>query len=259
MGDKEPHYTNEFIDRLEILWGEGFLSPGGNAEVKEILNGLDVVGKSILDIGCGTGGAELVLAGELNAGQVTAIDVESQMIERTQKRIANAALTDRVEVRLVEPGPLEFPNNSFDVVFSKDSMVHIPDKKALFDEVLRVLRARCVFAASDWLVGENADSSSEWEEFCELAHLSFSFATASEMETQMRIAGFVDVSSIDRNAWYKPITVQEVEQLEGPLRTQIIEVSDEETYQHWLKVRRALRDSVAVGALRPTHLRGYKP
>ena len=30
-------YPDEFIDRLEVVWGEGFLSPGGADEVVEIL------------------------------------------------------------------------------------------------------------------------------------------------------------------------------------------------------------------------------
>ena len=33
---------------------------------------------------------------------------------------------------------------------------------------------------------------------------------------------------------------------------------DEAIYLGWLKARRALSAAVAVGAMRPTHLRGYK-
>ena len=59
MTDNDIQYPDEFINRLEVLWGEGFLSPGGADEVKEIVNGLDISGKSVLDIGCGTGGVEI--------------------------------------------------------------------------------------------------------------------------------------------------------------------------------------------------------
>jgi hypothetical protein len=37
MTNNEVHYPDEFADRLEILWGEGFLSPGGATEVGEVL------------------------------------------------------------------------------------------------------------------------------------------------------------------------------------------------------------------------------
>lgn len=137
-------------------------------------------------------------------------------------------------------------------------MVHIADKNALFRDVLRVPRPGGVFAASDWLIGETAESSPAWAHFRKLAHLSLHFSTARETELAMQEAGFQRVSSLDRNHWYAPVTSHEVEQLEGPLRDRIIEVSDEKKYQHWLTVRRALRDSVLAGALRPTHLRGYK-
>jgi phosphoethanolamine N-methyltransferase len=137
-------------------------------------------------------------------------------------------------------------------------MVHIPDKAALFREVLRVLRPDGVFAASDWLGGEITDTSPEWARFRELGHLSFAMATAAESEALMRAAGFTNISTHDRNEWYAPVCSEEVEQLEGPLREKSLQVVDEAVYRHWLNVRRALAESVAAGALRPTHLRGYK-
>ena len=68
-------YPDNFVDRLELLWGPGFLSAGGPAEVGEILAGVDVSGKSVLDIGCGTGGPAIVLARDLGAATVTGIDL----------------------------------------------------------------------------------------------------------------------------------------------------------------------------------------
>ena len=50
----EPSYPPEFIDKLELLWGIGFLSPGGPDEVKEILRDITVRDKMVLDIGCGS-------------------------------------------------------------------------------------------------------------------------------------------------------------------------------------------------------------
>ena len=224
-----------------------------------ILQGVDLRNKSVLDIGCGTGGAEIVLAGEFDVKRIVGIDVEPQLIERTTKLIAQKGLIDKAQVLLVEPGPLDFKDEEFDVVFSKDSMIHIPDKPVIFREILRVLKPGGVFVASDWLVGENAESTPEWERVRELSHLDFKVSTAAETELVMQQAGFENVSTLDRNAWYADISVSEYEQLTGPLRERILEVVDEQIYQHWMKIRRAFRDSAVVGALRPTHLRGYKP
>jgi len=250
-------YPESFLDRLELLWGRGFLSPGGAAEVEKIVHGLDLAGKAILDIGCGTGGPTLALAA--GGGRVVGLDVERGVIARARANAHAAGLADRIDFRLVAPGPLPLPDQSFDLVFSKDAMIHVPDKPALFNEVLRVLRPGGVFAASDWLGDAETATSPEWARFQGLAHLSFTMATAAEVEGHMRAAGFVAVSTEDRNAWYAPLCAEEVARIEGPLRRSVLDVVDDAVYRQWLAVRRALADVVAAGTLRPTHLRGTRP
>jgi len=145
------------------------------------------------------------------------------------------------------------------VVFSKDTLIHIADKLTVYREILRVLRPGGVFLASDWLGGESTNTSPEWKRFRELGHLDFTMATAAETHTLMTAAGFEDVSTRDRNAWYAQVSRYDLDQVKGPMRDRLIDAAGEEIYQHWLKVRQAHVDAVAVGALRPTHLRGFKP
>jgi ubiquinone/menaquinone biosynthesis C-methylase UbiE len=94
----------------------------------------------VLDIGCGSGGITVSLARDHGAGRVIGIDVEAPVCARARERAEKAGLADRVEIRQVEPGPLPLPDASVDLVFSKDSIVHIPDKAALAREAFRVLR-----------------------------------------------------------------------------------------------------------------------
>src|SRR5579859_556937 len=68
-------YDEAMVAALELLWGEGFLSPGGPAEIAEILKGGSIAGKSVLDIGCGIGGIDLLLATQYNATRVIGIDI----------------------------------------------------------------------------------------------------------------------------------------------------------------------------------------
>src|SRR3546814_5254164 len=55
-GEVDIQYPDEFIDRLHLIWGDAFLSPGGPEEVRAIVSGLDLEDGEVLDIGCGTGG-----------------------------------------------------------------------------------------------------------------------------------------------------------------------------------------------------------
>ena len=125
--DAAPEYDDTAIRFLEALWGEGYLSPGGPDEVDRILEGLSLTGKTILDIGCGSGGIALHLVERHGAANATGFDVERPVIETATQRAARRGLGGRVRFVQAAPGPLPFADGSFDVVFSKDALVHVSD------------------------------------------------------------------------------------------------------------------------------------
>ena len=47
----EGHYGPKQLNMLKVIWGEGYLSPGGSEEIDEIIGELDLSNKKILDIG----------------------------------------------------------------------------------------------------------------------------------------------------------------------------------------------------------------
>jgi ubiquinone/menaquinone biosynthesis C-methylase UbiE len=255
----EIQYPDHFITRLHTVWGEGFLSPGGPEEVGEIIRGIDLSGKVVLDIGFGTGGPAVTLAKDHQAGKVIGIDVEAQLRNHANQLVERTGLADRIELKIVKPGPFSFAAETFDVVFSKDSMIHIEDKDALFEEVMRVLKPGGFFVASDWLSGEGDDAKIALDKYRKVSHLHFTPATATEMAGVLAKAGFLDIETRDRNEWYATVCAYECEQVEGPLKQQLIDAVGEEIYTNWLGVRRGLLQAVSGGGLRPTHLRGVKP
>lgn len=251
-------YPDQFTSRLHTIWGEGFLSPGGPEEVAEIVKDVDLAGKTVLDIGFGTGGPAIVLAKKYQVRRIIGIDVEPQLRDRAAINIDKAGVANKIDLKIVEPGPLPFENNSFDIVFSKDSLVHIQDKAALFQEVERVLVPGGVFVASDWLSGGDANATDALNNLQVIAHLEFTMANANEMESILITAGFENVSSRDRNSWFVPIVNNEVKLIEGPLKQKLINEFGSEVIENWINVKRAAAKAATVGGLRPTHLTGYK-
>ena len=90
----EGHYGPKQLNLLKVVWGEGFLSPGGTDEIDEIMKNVDALGKTILDIGCGCGGAAFHLIKKHGAKFVEGIDPEHLVIETATQLAAKNNLSN---------------------------------------------------------------------------------------------------------------------------------------------------------------------
>ncbi|MDQ6432762.1 methyltransferase domain-containing protein [Mesorhizobium sp. LHD-90] len=259
MTADEPEYDDIAIRFLEALWGEGYLSPGGPDEVDRVLAGLSLKDKSVLDIGCGAGGIALHLVEHHDAGHVTGFDIEAPVIFRARERAAAKGLSDRADFVQAPPGRLPFADGSFDVVFSKDALLHVPDKDALFADIFRVLKPGGVFAASDWLISHDGEPSADMKAYVDAEGLSFSMASPGRYRLAMERAGFHDIVVSDRNAWYRDVARDELARLKGPLFGQAVAAVGKAYVAKNIRTWEAMQKVLDSGEHRPTHLRGRKP
>ena len=257
--DAEPEYDDTAIRFLEALWGDGYLSPGGPEEVDRVVEGLSLKGKTILDIGCGSGGIALHLVERHGAAQATGFDVEQPVIEAARQRAAALGLAEKARFIQGPPGPLPFADRSFDVVFSKDALLHVPDKDALFAEIFRVLKPGGVFAASNWMIGHDGEPSPEMRAYIAAEGLSFAMASPARYVQAMRGAGFTDVTVRDRNPWYREVARGELARLKGALYAQAAAAVGAAYVDKNIKTWEAMQKVLDSGEHRPTHLRGWKP
>ena len=251
-------YADKAIRFLEMLWGEGYLSPGGLDEVKRLLTGMDLQGKHVLDIGCGSGGITVSLASEFGAGHVTGIDVELPVVEAARRRVEGAGLSATVDIRLVSPGPFPFEGESFDVVFSKDSIIHIADKEMLAQQAYRVLKPGGWFVASDWLISHDHEPSQSMKDYINLEGLEFQMASPDRYEHALRKAGFSNISLQNRNAWYLQKAKRELTELEDTRRKEFVSEVGEAYLLDNLKTWKAMLNELASGEHCPHHFRGQK-
>ena len=254
-----PEYDDTAIRFLEALWGEGFLSPGGPDEVRRVVADLDFSGKRVLDIGCGSGGITLFLAGEYQPAEIIGYDVEQPVVDLATKRAHEQGLQGLASFVRGEPGPLPFPVESFDIVFSKDALVHVADKEALFADIFRLLKPGGTFAASDWLTSHDGEPSEAMRTYLAAEGLSFGMASAARYEAAMKRAGFVDVRTVNRNAWYRDVARGELERLKGPLYAPVAAAVGPDYVDKNIKTWSAMQAVLDSGEHCPTHVFGTRP
>jgi SAM-dependent methyltransferase len=89
----------------------------------------------VLDLGAGAGLNRYDLRGKVR--QIVGVDLDP--------RVSSNPLLDRGIV--VQPGPLPFEDNSFDVVFSIYVLEHVENPREMVAEIRRILRPNGVFLA----------------------------------------------------------------------------------------------------------------
>ena len=255
----EVLYNNQVISFLEELWGDGFLSPGGSDEVKKVLEGIKIKDQRVLDIGSGSGACAGLLAKNYLAKQVVGIDVEPPVCDAARDYVSAAGLSEKISIELVSPGQLPFEDGSFQVVFSKDSIIHIPDKSALALDVFRVLKPGGQFVASDWLISHDGKPSPEMSEYIKAEGLDFAMASPGEYKDALVKAGFVEIELVNSNPWYSKIAANELEWLKGPYRKDLSERHGKEFIDHQVEIWTKLVGVLISGEHCPHHIRAKKP
>ncbi|MBS0376856.1 MAG: methyltransferase domain-containing protein [Proteobacteria bacterium] len=247
-------YDEGMQTMLQLVWGDGFLSPGGPEEVARILEGEDIRGARILDVGSGLGAVDVLLSRDHGAASVVGIDLEPELVARARERAARSGVGDRVSFQAVAPGPMPFADGTFDVVFSKDSLVQIPSKAEIFAEVRRVLVPGGRFIAGDWLRGGSGPYSEAMLEYFRLEGITYNLASAPEMAAALEDAGFGEVRLRDRNAWYTALAREELARMEADWLPTMIARLGEPRARHFVANWRQLVRVLESGELRPAHV-----
>ena len=259
MKTGNQYYDEKHIEFLEKLWGDGYLSPGGAEEVKRLLKSIDLSNKTVLDIGCGSGGITTSLITDYNAQKVIGIDVEEDVCTAAKARVGMSGLRNKIDIIKVKPGKFPFKDLNFDVVFSKDSIVHIADKEFLSKEIYRVLKFGGNFVCSDWLRSNDEKPSTEMIHYLKLEDLDFDMASPNRYKSALGKAGFKDIMLKNRNQWYLEQAKREVYTLSQQNRTEFEKISSKKYMDLSIETWWAMIKVLETGEHCPHHIWCTKP
>ena len=254
----EGHYGPKQLNLLKVVWGEGFLSPGGTAEIDEIMTGVNATDRNVLDIGCGCGGAAFHLLKKYKVKSVEGIDPEPLVIQTAKDLAIKNKLEDVTTFKQIKPGPLKYADESFDMVFSKEAFLHIPDKEALLKDIHRILKPGGLIVVSDWMRKDDNPPSKQMQEYIDAEGLDMLMCSLKKYKELLEATNFTDIKIKDRNDWYLEKAKKELEEIEGPLYQKVLDVLGLEETLGAIDIWKKLIGVLEIGEHRPGHFKAIK-
>src|SRR3954465_14753803 len=138
-------YDDDVVARMPDHAVESFAGVGNPFSIRSLQPG-----ERVVDVGSGAGFDSFVAAGQVgDSGTVVGVDMTVEMLAKSRANAEALALAGRVEFRegLAEALPVE--DGWADVVISNGVINLCPDKRAVFEEIRRVLRPGGVLQFAD--------------------------------------------------------------------------------------------------------------
>lgn len=245
------------VTMLELIWGEGYMAPGGPGNVAKLLNGIETHGKRILDIGCGIGGPAFEMA-RTHGADIVGIDLEAPLIDRAKASAVNLGLSERCTFQTVELGPLPFVDESFDIVISSGAFTQTKDKEIILGECFRVLRPGGYVSCYDWLKPDG-DYSDDMRYWFKMEGLTYALETPEAYADHFIRCGFVDVTTEDASDWYREEVQREYELIRGDLYPRMVELLGKKDADHFVEDWRAMTVVIDKGEMQQGYCRGQRP
>eukprot|EP00612_Vaucheria_litorea_P003330 CAMPEP_0171460002 /NCGR_PEP_ID=MMETSP0945-20130129/5047_1 /TAXON_ID=109269 /ORGANISM="Vaucheria litorea, Strain CCMP2940" /LENGTH=307 /DNA_ID=CAMNT_0011986107 /DNA_START=164 /DNA_END=1084 /DNA_ORIENTATION=- len=128
----------DFIDKM-MDWGG----------VSNLIEAGDIP-ERVLDVGCGIGGTSRYLAKKLGErSMIEGITLSQKQVERATE-LADQSNIKNCEFKVMDALKMDYPDNSFDLVWACESGEHMPDKKLYVEEMTRVLKPGGRIVIATW-------------------------------------------------------------------------------------------------------------
>lgn len=205
----DHQYTVAGLRNYEAVYGRDFVSPGGEAMTREIIDGIEWASRRrVLDIGCGLGGAAFMFAREFEA-HVHGIDASQNMITEATRRSVEYGLAASVDLIHGDVVAASLPGD-YDVVHSREVFLHVHAKQTLYSRIHELLAPGGLLVFTDYCRGEQRASES-FNRY--VAEFGYDLRTVADTAALLAEAGFTDIDATDQGDRFVAIHEAEIDSL----------------------------------------------
>ena len=205
----DHQYTVSGLAAYEAVYGTDFVSPGGEQTTREILAALKLTADtSVLDVGCGLGGAAFMMASEFGSS-VLAIDLSQNMATEAAIRAENYGLDQLVEVMRADIMSLD-DDETFDLIHSREVFLHIHDKDELHHKLISMLKPGGLLMFTDYCRGPEAPTESF---MAYINEFGYDLRPVEHIGQLLRDTGYEQVEAEDRTDEFIAIHRRELDEL----------------------------------------------
>ncbi|KAJ8302833.1 hypothetical protein KUTeg_019229 [Tegillarca granosa] len=221
-------YSKNGILRYEKIFGRTYVSTGGYDTTKEFVSMLNLKhGQEVLDVGCGIGGSAFYMVKEFGV-TVTAIDLSINMVDIGIERAEEVNIKDEVQFEVADATKRDYPPNSFDVVYSRDTILHIADKLSLFKKFFKWLRPGGKVLISDYCCSEG-EHSDRFKAY--VKQRGYNLLSPQQYGKVLEEAGFTNVKAEDRTDLFVKSLEKELERAET-IKDEFLQEFSQEDYDY---------------------------
>jgi len=147
----------------------------------------------VLDVGAGIGGSAFYMARRYGVN-VHGIDLSTNMtgIAHQYRNEMEPEVKHRTQFYVEDATAMSYPQQFYDVVYSRDTLIHIEDKANLFKKLYSTLKPGGKIMISDYCRGDK-EHTSEFKEY--LQQRDYRLTTLKNYGEQLEKAGFKNVKA----------------------------------------------------------------
>jgi ubiquinone/menaquinone biosynthesis methyltransferase len=202
-----------------------YLSQGYQEDLDNSAKWLSLKGDEILlDLCCGTGKSTIACLPYIKTGHITGIDNSEGMLEVANEKFKEEISAGKMDFDLQDAMQLNYPENSFDVIFMAYGLRNMPDYDKCLENLYRVLKPGGKICIHDYSLKNDHWAKYYWAilsygfivPFCTvlsgsskiytyLAKSVLTFLKPHEIKLKMEHAHFNKVEIHAHKSWRNPI------------------------------------------------------